>query len=283
MLSEIKVVSRNCANNVINPALYGGLIENKPIQEIDILFHQEVPMNTFSKFTNARYCLKKDDEKDECGYISFLTIDGKKCGVMAHNVGMSSPSKGVKRIPKVEAHGTVLVWNNSLFRFLWSRKPTYMDTSLIHGLSEIGIRSTPWIAVEHVVTKKKFVLISVHANAGNETKRSKLLCSIFNDAHIFEKSNLCSIIAGDFNEKPDMLFGYLKTNLRTSWINGTTDVTHINTNTKFVGYIDYIFSSGYIKKDNVVINGINQNAQTMSGVMQQSQNDHAVISQKFYL
>lgn len=281
----IKVVSRNCANNTINPSLYGGCVDNTSICNGDILFHQEVPKQTFSKFLNPKFSVEEDR------YMSYLKIDGRMCGVMAQNVGMSSTSKGERRFPKAENHCTVLVWNDSQFNFLWKENPSYMDTSLINGSTEIGIRSTPWIAVEHIETKKVFILISVHAHAGNPTKRSKLLTSIFQDAEMYEGLNLCPIIAGDFNEKPEILNGYLQTNLRSSWKIGAIDVTHINNENNFMGYIDYIFSSRELLSNDVVISGIDQNtgsmsptmSPTMSTKMQQSQNDHAVISQLFFV
>jgi hypothetical protein len=274
-LSGFKVVSRNCANNTINPSLYGGCIENTSKSNSDILFHQEVPKQTFSNFKNPIFTIENDT------YMSFFKICGRICGVTSQNVGMSSMSKGEIRIPKAESHCTVLVWNDSIFNFMWTKKPTYMETSLLNGITEIGIRSTLWVAIEHKKTKKIFVLISVHANAGNVIKRSKLLESIFRDADDFEKLNLYPIIAGDFNEKPDVLNGYLKTNLQSSWNNSVTDVTHINYTSKFIGHIDYIFSSKKLLKTNAIISGIDQNNKEMTSSMKLSGNDHAIVSQIF--
>lgn len=282
--NEIKIVSRNCANNTMNPSLYGGCIDGVSIQGIDIMFHQEVPVETFTKFTNPKFCIEKKDD-----YIYFITNstnntnNGEKCGIFARNVGMASTSRNTIRKPKPESHCTVLVWNSTKFKYLYTVTPTYMKTSLTHGQSEIGIRSTLWIVVEHIKTKKTFILISVHANAGNPTKRSAFIGSIFQDADDYERSGLYPIICGDFNEKPEVLNSYLKTNLQSSWKLGTTDVTHVNVKTQFMGYIDYVFSSKNLIKSDVLISGIDQSKKDMSIKMKKSENDHAVISQKFYL
>ena len=101
------VTSRNCAGNTINLALYGGCITKS--KHVDILTHQEVPIDTFQKFTNPDFTICQDQQNE---YITILKYQNRIVGMIIPNIGMASTTKGCPRLPKPCDHGSCIVWND---------------------------------------------------------------------------------------------------------------------------------------------------------------------------
>jgi exonuclease III len=188
-------------------------------------------------------------------------------GVFSYNMGMSSPSKHIARTSKYETHGTLVVWNPAAFTFVGTTVPNY------HNLvqNELGHRSTHMITL--VTPNMKFVnVVSIHGHATNSNKKDALFGSIF--AQI-STCNIPTFIAGDFNYNPQELGGLVPGNLVCNSVNG---ITHINPTTGQTFCIDHVVHNQLATVNNLLVSGIDQQAQSMKSLVGGNGHDHGILS-----
>lgn len=258
----MKIISHNCNQQQI-PGKIAGIIGGS--EKIGLF--QEVPNCLGLK--DSAYT---EDVVNTYGSFKLLK-NGTTVGFWSPNVGMTSPSKGAKRIPKAENHGTFVCWSSE-YEYMNFMVPGYMGGSLSHGGSEIGIRTSYWIVLQHVVTGNLFSIMSVHGN-NNAAKRQILLEYLFDEAKAMENVGYNIVIGGDFNEKPIELLDYLETNLVTPC--DTSKITHVNYDVTpvFRGRLDYVFMSKTLGKFVEKVEGLDRTAQSMSKKMTAAKRDHA--------
>lgn len=260
--------------NVNKVNIAGRIGRSLELLNFDIDFYQEIEFKKIT-FTNPSFQLKQTENN------FFFLRDGILCGLGSLQVGMSSPTVGAKRIPKLDSTGCLVLWNPTKFICVGNTIPKYQETSMTHGGSEIGSRTSPWICLKHKETGKTLHVLSFHGSI-NDTKRSTLIKSILSDIHcrLFVTKPIV-IVAGDFNAKPLEIQSYKEPDM--TFVGDFTKVTHINpSNTDFTTRLDYFCVSTSINFISEEVEGIEQNNEKskMKSGMEKHGHDHGIITVK---
>jgi hypothetical protein len=266
---SVNLTARTFNVNKINVS--GRIGRSMELLNFDIDFYQEIAFEKII-FTNPSFQLKETENN------FFFLRDGIVCGIGSLKIGMSSPTAGAKTVPKVDSTGCLVLWNPTKFMCVGKVIPTYQETSMTSGGSELGSRTSQWIHLKHKETGKILRVLSLHGSVHN-TKRSILIESVLADIHLRSTvSKPIVIIAGDFNAKSSEIQSYKKPDM--TFVGDFTKVTHVNpSNTDFTTRLDYFCISTSINFISEEVEGIeqNDNRSVMKSGMKKHGHDHGIV------
>lgn len=110
------------------------------------------------------------------------------------------------------------------------------DNKITDKKKALGVRSSPWVKLQHVISGQTVLVCSFHGNGGaSNHKRQKYLESLCTDAMTYRHKANHIVIAGDFNMKPDEMFSQPVQNIIRKarlYVHGDRKfITHLDRNT----------------------------------------------------